>query len=308
MSLAPEVINYCILRFDLMYFICFPKKFFLVSSLIFTMLIFYEEPSLANDKSICDKIARDVEITNSLPRNILTSISLVEAGRKHEDGLVQSWPWSLNHAGKSLFFDEKAEALEYLEKNITPEFKNIDVGCMQINVRWHRENFDSLDAMLDPRKNIEYAASFLTTLKSGKGSWEKAIKHYHSATPKLNVKYYAKVQTAWDKKTNDNSSVHRAVLSRDSHIKYPRSANSQLDFAGFDPYSNKNISGTKKQSLELGRSDIYDDNDIFLNAVIIKNNKADNKEDLKRYIKYNSAYLGKKIDMILLFREEFSKN
>ena len=272
--------------------------------------VFYPQATFANDRVVCEKIAHQVEIKNKLPKNILSSISLVEAGRKHKDGIVESWPWSLNHAGKSVFFDNKDEALDYLKNNITSKFKNIDVGCMQINVRWHRENFKSLGAMIDPRQNIEYAAEFLINLKSTHGSWEKAIKHYHSSTPKLHVKYYAKVQQAWsDSSINNSSLVHTASLSMDDKIVYPRSKPLQLDYTNFDPYIKIDNDHNDQKRIEFsGTKFTTAHNEIYLNAVLIEDNRIGDNEELKRYIKYKSAYLGKKIDMILLFREEFSKN
>ena len=278
---------------------------FLFGVLIAAILWF--QPSFADDRELCDKIARQVERQTGLPKNILTSIALVEAGRRDRDGTLKPWPWSLNHAGKSLFFDNKFDALRYLDHNISAKFKNIDVGCMQINVRWHRENFISFAEMIDPRKNIEYAARFLSNLKKVHGSWKTAIKHYHSSTSKLNVKYYAKVQKVWSKKTNDNPVVHKAALFLDENIIYAdsRSMNEPLlqltaekNFKD-DIESVSNFTNTEVKTL---------DNQIYLNSVLIESSNDYDREELKRYIKYKSSYLGKNIDMVLLFRDEFSKN
>ena len=198
---------------------------------LFLSISFWAEPSFGQDREICDEIARKVELKQNLPKNILTSIAFVEAGRKHDDGSVQPWPWSLNHAGKSLFFEKKFDALAYLKNNINEEFENIDVGCMQINVRWHKEHFDSFDSMIDPKTNIEYAARFLTDLKKTKGSWKDAIKHYHSATPKLHQKYYAKVEKVWTKKTQDTPGAQLAALNVGEDIVYSdKSSNSNSVF------------------------------------------------------------------------------
>ena len=285
---------------------------------VFSTFFFYSYPSTANENYVCEEIAHQVEIKNKLPKNILLSISLVESGRKDKAGLVNPWPWSLNHAGKSIFFASRADTLEYLKENITPNFKNIDVGCMQVNVRWHQENFDTLDSMIDPRKNIEYAALFLSKLKSDYGTWEQAIKHYHSSTTKLNVKYYAKVQKAWRKKTDSNSLIQKAMLSLNEGIVFPSTEPLRFDYRNFDPYENVDIveaindnsdhAEDVNQRSELNKPEIDNAQNPYVNAVLIETNKEDDTEDLKRYIKYNSAYLGKKIDMILLFREEFSKN
>jgi len=62
------------------------------------------------------------------------------------------------------------------------------------------------------------------------------------------------------------------------------------------------------QSSELNKPQIKNARSPYLNAVLIPTEREDDTEELKRYIKQRSAYLGKKIDMILLFRKEFAKN
>lgn len=283
------------------------KKIIIFFATLVTISILLFHPSFAGDREKCNEIARQVEFKNGLPKNILASIALVEAGRRYSDGSVSPWPWSLNHAGKSLFFNHKIEALEYLNRYVTASFKNIDVGCMQINVKWHGEKFDSFSTMLDPLNNVEYAATFLSNLKRIHGSWKEAIKHYHSATSRLNVKYYAKVEKVWNNKTPSKAFVQEAALSVNGNTRFPlkRNSNNQL----IDTNIKKNIDETDKAVLKFLQPDVKNqDNQIYLNAVLIDNNKMYNKEELKRYINYKSAYLGKNIDMILLFREEFSKN
>ena len=77
--------------------------------------------------------------------------------------------------------------------------KNIDVGCMQLNYRWHKGAFNSLDDMFDPEKNIQYAAKFVKELYGRHQNWEDVIKHYHSNKKKFNVPYYQKVSKVWNK-------------------------------------------------------------------------------------------------------------
>ena len=62
------------------------------------------------------------------------------------------------------------------------------------------------------------------------------------------------------------------------------------------------------QSSEFNKPQIKNAQSPYLNAVLIPPKKEDDTEEFKRYIKHRSAYLGKKIDMILLFRKEFAKN
>ncbi len=71
----------------------------------------------------------------------------------------------------------------------------------------------------------------------------------------------------------------------------------------------KNLDGNEEEMLKFIKyKGIDQDNQIYLNAVLIENDEMYDKVELKRYIKYKSAYLAKNIDMILLFREEFSEN
>ena len=77
----------------------------------------------------------------------------------------------------------------------------------------------------------------------------------------------------------------------------------------FSTDAKKNLDGNEEEMLKFSQyQGIDQDNQIYLNAVLIENNKMYDKGELKTYIKYKSAYLAKNIDMILLFREEFSDN
>ena len=51
--------------------------------------------------------------------------------------------------------------------------------------------------MLDPASNIAYAASFLTDLYYAHGSWNEAIRHYHSSDRRKNDPYLKRVLATW---------------------------------------------------------------------------------------------------------------
>ena len=67
--------------------------------------------------------------------------------------------------------------------------RNIDVGCMQINLFYHPNAFDNLDQAFDPLTNTRYAADFLTNLYKNNGSWNLAIERYHSGNTTRGTKY-----------------------------------------------------------------------------------------------------------------------
>ena len=108
-----------------------------------------------------------------LPNKLLTSISLVESG-VIEGNKINSWPWALNVNGKSKYFDNKKETLKFLKESLQKN-RNIDVGCMQINYKFHGHNFKNLDHILNPEENVKYAAEFLKKLFKKHKSWNEAI-------------------------------------------------------------------------------------------------------------------------------------
>ena len=145
----------------------------------------------------CMAFARAAEQRYGLPDGILQSISTVEASRIQADGSYKAWPWTLNDTGTGLFFDNREQVLEYLDVHMTNPDTSIDIGCMQINTKWHGAFFETFDEMLDPASNIAYAAGFLTDLYYAHGSWNEAIRHYHSSDQRKNDPYLKRVLAIW---------------------------------------------------------------------------------------------------------------
>ena len=175
------------------------------ASIIFTIsfLILAKEAFADNiDKlKLCENTIESVELQTDIPKGLLLGIGKAEAIRKINNKYI-IWPWTINHAGKSLFFDYKEQMKNYVFKNLKRKDFNIDVGCMQINIKWHKNNFKKISDMFEVTPNISYAASFLKQLKNKHGSWDKAIKHYHSSDPKKNNPYLIKVKNFWKKAEN----------------------------------------------------------------------------------------------------------
>ena len=139
----------------------------------------------------CADLAEEAGQAVGVPEGLLSAISLVETGTGG-----RAWPWTLNEGGKGMHFDTKDDALAYLRQAIDSGVTNIDVGCMQLNYKWHAKGFVSLDDMIDPTLNTRYAALFLTELQKRLGSWEEATANYHSADVTRGARYQAKVAEA----------------------------------------------------------------------------------------------------------------
>ena len=164
------------------------KSFFLVC------LMVYFKPTYSNSLTNCFNYTEKYGKQFNIPDKLLTSISLVESGTRKNNRFV-SWPWTLNVGGKSMFFDNKNDALNFLKKN--HKNKNIDVGCMQISLKYHINEFDSLENILDPDQNVKYAAKFLKNLFSKHKRWNEAISRYHSSVPIRKKQYLQRVKNYW---------------------------------------------------------------------------------------------------------------
>ncbi|MBD22798.1 MAG: hypothetical protein CL572_03945 [Alphaproteobacteria bacterium] len=191
--------------------------------LIFFVFFFIDKNT--NASTNCNQYTEKIGKEYKIPNKLLTSISLVESGLKKGENFV-SWPWTLNVSGKSKFFKSKDETLIFLKKNYDKK-KNIDVGCMQISLKYHGQNFKNFNQILDPKNNVEYAAKFLKSLYSKHKTWNEAISRYHSSIPKRKVKYLKKVHSYWSdlrqKKIKMDVVVELEEMSkRERKIKYFR--------------------------------------------------------------------------------------
>ena len=182
----------------------FLKKLFYISNLLILFLLLGLQNSLASSeiKNRCENIINKIESLTDIPKGLLLGIGKTEAGRVSAKKELIVWPWTVNHAGKSLFFDNKKQMSNYVLKHLLKGDKNLDVGCMQVNLKWHKHNFKKVSDMFSIEPNISYAASFLLQLKNTHNTWDEAIKHYHSSDPIKNIPYLKKVSYFWKKRDN----------------------------------------------------------------------------------------------------------
>lgn len=158
---------------------------------------------------LCARHAARIGPAHDLPPHLLSAISKVESGRwRAAESAVLAWPWTVTAGGEGRFLATKAEAIETVRALRAQGQRNIDVGCMQVNLMHHPDAFESLEAAFDPVQNITYAARLLQRLRQEESSWTKAIAFYHSRTPKFNGPYRLKVFRAWREER------HRANLAQ----------------------------------------------------------------------------------------------
>jgi hypothetical protein len=147
--------------------------------------------------SCAEPIAWAERLTH-MPEQLLASMALAESGRWDTVNRAKvAWPWTVTSGGDGRFFQTKAEAIAWVKTLRARGVRNIDVGCMQINLMHHAAAFDSLDEAFDPAINVAYAAAFLMRLFEDKRSWTIAVGLYHSATPEFHFAYRKKVLAIW---------------------------------------------------------------------------------------------------------------
>ncbi|MEM9705035.1 MAG: lytic transglycosylase domain-containing protein [Pseudomonadota bacterium] len=145
--------------------------------------------------SICERAAARAETAHGLPSGLLTAISIVETSRT-SSGTRKPWPWTVNVSGRGHYFDDQESAKRYVAKQLGAGVRSMDIGCFQINTKWHSENFPSVPEMFNANLAADYAAKFLAKLHAQRGDWLSAVAAYHSRAPKRGAVYRKKVVAA----------------------------------------------------------------------------------------------------------------
>ncbi|MDR1366154.1 MAG: lytic transglycosylase domain-containing protein [Holosporales bacterium] len=135
----------------------------------------------------------------SIPPNLLKAISLVESGRyRRSIGKAEAYPWTICVNGRGSFCTDRLAAVTKIQQLKNQDQRNIDVGLMQINLKLYGRHFASVNDMIDPAKNVDFAAGMLKRLYNKTGSWRSAVALYHSRNKKHNIPYTNKVFVALD--------------------------------------------------------------------------------------------------------------
>lgn len=186
----------------------------------------------ADSGALCEQAVALAERAEQIPRHLLGAIAHAESGRPvATDRVAGPWPWTVNAGGQGLFFESKLAAMEAVDRLLARGERNIDVGCVQINLGFHPDAFLDLEEAFDPLANAAYGAVYLKALFMQTGSWPEAVGRYHSTTHSRNSAYRDKVLDLW------NRGRGRAVL-RTNDEQQARSRSSPGRAAGAPRVSN----------------------------------------------------------------------
>ncbi|MEX0308312.1 MAG: lytic transglycosylase domain-containing protein [Ruegeria sp.] len=179
--------------------------------------------SSAETAALCDRAAQRAALAEGVPLDVLRAIARVETGRV-QNGTLEPWPWTVNREGKGYWFASAVEAKSYVFDIFKSGARSFDVGCFQINYRWHGKAFRSIDAMFDPNENAAYAARFLAELYAELGSWPAAAGAYHSRTQHHAATYSDRFQTVLAQLSGSNISSDRDPFTASAGPLIPSNA------------------------------------------------------------------------------------
>ncbi len=161
------------------------------------------------NSALCDQATRDEEQRSRIPSRLLYAIATTESGRWDPETQENfAWPWTVTSQGEGKFYPSREAAIQAVEALQHAGVTNIDVGCMQINLGYHPDAFDSLHEAFEPAHNVSYAATFLNELRVSRRSWSRAVRFYHSSDTERQTYYGKKVYSAW-----------RVIRARDRQIQ-----------------------------------------------------------------------------------------
>lgn len=110
---------------------------------------------------------------------VLYAVALTESAFPRGADTASPWPWTLRTPQGPRFYRSQAAARADLQA-LRGRYRNIDVGLMQVNLRWHGERVAEPGALLDARTNLAVAADILAAaMRSAPGDAALGIGRYH---------------------------------------------------------------------------------------------------------------------------------
>jgi len=143
--------------------------------LALSMSSLFAGSAAAGPSMACEREMQRASMKYGVPLGVLYAVGLTESGGK--SGLS---PYAMNVDGRSHIASSAKEAIDHFHRSKRRGARLIDLGCMQINEHFHGSKFRSLQAMLDPATNVDYAARFLKELRKREKSWTLSVARYHA--------------------------------------------------------------------------------------------------------------------------------
>lgn len=164
--------------------------------LTISMLMLFLSVNSTAAKAKYPDIYKSVSIDVGVPVSILWNMALQES-RRQIDGEWTPWPWTVNHAGDSHYFESKEEAVNFVQRKLTGGAKpiSIDMGLLQGNYHYNKKYIDEIGIVrfFEPKENITFAAKKLRSCKDRGNTFTTCIGLYYNSDPEKSAVYKANV-------------------------------------------------------------------------------------------------------------------
>lgn len=155
------------------------KRTVILSALLVTIGLPMPAYSFTLEGTLFEKAAK----THNVDPLLLYSVALGESARLSKDkkNHVEPSPWAFHAGGKAFYAETKDEAKTMLDKLTSIYGQHIDVGVMQISIRWNGHRVSTPYDLLDPETNIMVGAEIISeNLKSSPNDKIQAVGRYNS--------------------------------------------------------------------------------------------------------------------------------
>lgn len=153
----------------------FTLTFFLLSGFICFV------PSSMADSHKCYSAMLATPDHPKISRALMWSLAQVESGRGKG---ARPWPWTINVDGRGYYFKDRDSAARYIARLRGAGVRSFDVGCWQINARWHGHRVRDAVHLLDPDVNSKVAFAYLSELTTQHSELWHAVAAYHAPSDK----------------------------------------------------------------------------------------------------------------------------
>ena len=176
------------------------KWLLLLRTLLAVLCWLWSVPGMASASMVCEQAARHAAERTDVPLSILRAVTLAETGQtRFDEKRLAAWPWAVQAEMTGHWFPDAPSAIAFAQSLISQGKSNIDIGCFQLNIRWHSKAFQSLEDMFSPERNALYAANFLSQLYQETGDWRSAVGRYHSRNLDLAEAYLQRLETLFER-------------------------------------------------------------------------------------------------------------
>ena len=191
-----------------------------------------EKDKYFGQHELCESEIVKAEKKYGIPNRLLLAISTVESGRAVGRS-KKPWPWTICANGRGYYCTTKSAAIATTKRLMARGIRNIDVGCMQVNLLHHSAAFKNLEEAFTPKANVNYAAKFFLSLKKTYNSWTHAVGYYHSKAARHYKPYCSVVYNTWNRVRNaqvrDTPMISKAASEIKSNISFLPSYYSLVD-------------------------------------------------------------------------------